>query len=230
MSKLGSTIDTSLRTASRADPGDSTTNPSTVPLSTKTLDVDSGNPHHSCNRIGTDPSIGLPTNHRELGPPVETFSLVNDPVSCVSPYFPPAILNASSDTAFSDTVFSDTPNLGPWPSGSGSNIRDEPTGPSQGVGPKNNEKSHKEQEPELSQRLIPSGARKTRPVSYEGDVVRLQQRCRENGADESVIAFLGKIFADEVSLEALTRPLTGAEVETKEFGIGIGKTYHAFLK
>ena len=152
--------------------------------------------------------------------PVEAVSPVNDPIFCVSPYFPPAIL----------TAFSDTPNFRPLPSGLCSNIVDEPTGPSQRVGPKYNDEKYKEQEPEPSQRLIPSAARKTRPVSYEGDVVRLQQRCREKGADESVIPFLGKIFADEVSLEALVRPVTDAEVETKEFGIETGKVYTAFLK
>ena len=152
--------------------------------------------------------------------PVEAVSPVNDPAFCVSPYLPPVIL----------TAFSDTPNFGPWPSGLGANIRDEPTGSSQRVGPKYNDNSGKEQEPEPSQRLIPSATRKTRPVSYEGDVVRLQQRCRQKGADESVIPFLGKIFADEVSLEALVRPLTDAEVESKEFGIETGKIYTAFLK
>ena len=39
MSKLGSTIDTSFRTASRAGSGDPTTDPSTVPISTKKLNV-----------------------------------------------------------------------------------------------------------------------------------------------------------------------------------------------
>ena len=143
--------------------------------------------------------------------PVEAFSLVNDPVFHVSPYLPPAIL----------TAFSDTPNF-------------EPTGPTQRVGPKYNDRQNKEQEPEqepeLCQRLIPSAARKTRPVSYEGDVVRLQHRCREKGVEESVVTLLGKIFADEVSLEALIRPLTDVEVETKEFGIETGKIYTAFLK
>ena len=72
--------------------------------------------------------------------------------------------------------------------------------------------------------------RKTRSVTYEGNLVRLQQRCRKQGADEGAIGLLGKVFTDEVSLEALTRPLTDAEVETNEFGVETGRVYIAFLE
>lgn len=151
--------------------------------------------------------------------PAEAFFLVNDPVSYILSYLAPAIL----------TTLSEPPNHGPWPS-PGVDISDEPTSPSRGDEPKNNDKKDKEQEPEPSQGPIPPAARKTRPVKYEGDLARLQQRCREKGADEGVVSLLGKIFADEVSLEALIRPLTDAEVETKEFGIKTGKIYTAFLE
>ena len=59
--------------------------------------------------------------------------------------------------------------------------------------------------------------------------MRLQQRCRRQGADEGAIELLGKVFTHEVSLEALTRPLTDGEVETKEFGIETGRVYITFL-
>ena len=72
-------------------------------------------------------------------------------------------------------------------------------------------------------------ARKTRPVTYEGDLIRLQQRCRRQGADEGAIELLRKVFTNEVSLKALTRPLTDAEVDTKEFGVETGRVYIAFL-
>jgi hypothetical protein len=70
---------------------------------------------------------------------------------------------------------------------------------------------------------------KTRPVSREGIIVRLQQRCRRHGADEAAIDLLGKTFANEVSLGTLIRPLTDAEPET-EFGTETGKVYIAPLE
>ena len=153
--------------------------------------------------------------------PAEVFSPVNNPVPYVSSYPSPAIPTASS---------SDTPNSGPWASGSSISMGDEPASPIQREGPKNSNRKNKEREPEPSQPPIPSAARKARPVRYESDLVRLQQRCRETGADERVIELLGKIFASGISLETLIRPLTDAEVESKEFGIGTGKVYTAFLE
>src|SRR5258706_15725860 len=41
---------------------------------------------------------------------------------------------------------------------------------------------------------------------------------------------MGKVFTNEVSLKALTRALTDAEVETKEFGVETGRVYLAFLE
>ena len=78
----------------------------------------------------------------------------------------------------------------------------------------------------------PSGtaARKARGVGYEGDLVRLQQRCRGQGADDGAVALLARVFAHEVSLEALTRPFTDADVETEGFGVRTGKVYLVFLE
>ena len=78
----------------------------------------------------------------------------------------------------------------------------------------------------------PSGtaARKARGVGYEGDLVRLQQRCRAQGADDGAVALLTRVFAHEVSLEALTRPFTDAEAETEGFGVRTGKAYLVFLE
>ena len=72
--------------------------------------------------------------------------------------------------------------------------------------------------------------RKAGPVTYEGDLMRLQERCRQQGADEVAIVLLGKIFASEVSVERLTRSLTRAEVEAAEFGNAIGRVYTALLE
>ena len=41
---------------------------------------------------------------------------------------------------------------------------------------------------------------------------------------------MGKIFADEINLEALSRRLTDAEAETNEFGIRTGMLYTALLE
>ena len=60
--------------------------------------------------------------------------------------------------------------------------------------------------------------------------MRLQQRCRRQGADEGAIELLSKVFTHEVNLEALTRPLTDGEVETKEFGVEAGRVYITFLE
>ena len=99
----------------------------------------------------------------------------------------------------------------------------------QRIGPIRSNGNKRGQGPKPYQRPTPV-PRKTRPITYEGNLVRLQQRCRGQGADEEAIGLLGKVFTDEVSLEALTRPLTDAEVETKEFGVETGRVYIAFLK
>jgi hypothetical protein len=64
----------------------------------------------------------------------------------------------------------------------------------------------------------------------EGNLGRLQQRCRRQGTDEGAIALLGKVPASGVGLEGLTRPLTDEEVEAEESGIRTGQVYNTFLK
>ena len=81
------------------------------------------------------------------------------------------------------------------------------------------------------ERPTPCTTHKTRPVPHEPNLERLQQRCRGQGADEIAVGFLPKIFANNgVSLEALVRPFTDAEVETGEFGGKTGNVYTAFLR
>jgi hypothetical protein len=96
-------------------------------------------------------------------------------------------------------------------------------------GPSRSDRTNRRQVSKPYKRPTP-GAHKTRPVTYEGNLVRLQQRCRRQGADEGAIGLLGKVFANEVSLEALTRLLTDAEVETTEFGVETGSVYIALLE
>ena len=81
-----------------------------------------------------------------------------------------------------------------------------------------------------SYRPIASPTRKTRAVGYTDNVIWLQERCREQGADEGAIEILGRIFVNGINLESVMRPLTDAEVENEEFGIGTGKVYTAFLE
>lgn len=151
--------------------------------------------------------------------PPEGFALINDPISYVPSH--PAHTNL--------TAFGENPNPRAWPSGSGVSIGDGPTSPNPRAVRSNGDRTIQAQELNPTPRSTPCTALRPRPVSYESDLVRLQQRCREKGADESLIALLGKIFANDVSLEALIRPLTDAEAETKEFGIETGKVYTAFL-
>jgi len=80
------------------------------------------------------------------------------------------------------------------------------------------------------QRPTPSTARKTRPIKFEGNVERLQQRCKRQGADDGAIGLLGKVFAYGVSVEALILPLMNTEVEVEDLEIGTGRAYTAFLE
>jgi len=122
-----------------------------------------------------------------------------------------------------------TSRTGARRSGSDGGASGEPTPFNQQTGPSRSNKTNRRQLPKPYQRPT-SGLRKTRPILYERNLVRLQQRCRRQGADEGAIGLLGKIFANEVSLEALTRLLTDTEAETKEFGIDNGKVYNALLE
>jgi hypothetical protein len=127
---------------------------------------------------------------------------------------------------------SQTPDSGTVPNGSAINIIDaangEPTSFNRRTGPDRSDRTHKGQESKPYQRPAPS-TRKTRPISYEGNITRLQHRCKGQGADEGAIGLLGKIFANDVNLEALTRPITDAESVT-EFGNVTGKVYIVLLK
>ena len=155
-----------------------------------------------------------------------TFSLADDPSSHVPPYLAQANLTASNETL----------NSGAAPGGSNASVGGActctmggPTSLNQQTGPTRSNGNKRRLVPKPYQRPTPA-ARKTRPVTYEGNLIRLQQRCKRQGADEWAIGLLGKVFTNEVSLKALTRPLTDAEVETNEFGVETGRVYIAFLE
>ena len=153
-----------------------------------------------------------------------TFSQANNPSSHVPPYISQANLTASSETPISGAV----------PGGSNASVGStspmgQPKSPNQRVGRIRSNRNDSRQVSTPYRRPTPATGR-TRPITYEGNLVRLQQRCKGQGADEGAIELLGKVFTNEVSLEALTRRLTDAEIETKEFGIVRGKIYIAFLE
>ena len=152
------------------------------------------------------------------------LSLADNPSSDVPPPLVQANLIASSGT----------PNSGAVPDGSsvsvgGTSAMDEPTSLNQQVGPIRSNRSNSRQVSKPYQRPTPA-KRKARPITYEGNLVRLQRRCKRQGVDDGAIGLLGKVFTNEVSLKALTRLLTDAEVETKEFGVETGRIYIAFLE
>ena len=150
-----------------------------------------------------------------------TVSLADNPSSDVLPYLAQANLITPSEI----------PNSGTAPGGSSASVggtMGKPTSLFQRTGPIRSNRNHRRQAPKSYQRPTPA-VRKTRPITYEGNLVRLQQRCRRQGADEEAIGLLGKVFSNEVSLEALTRLLTDGEAETKEFGVETGRIYIAFL-
>jgi hypothetical protein len=158
--------------------------------------------------------------------PAGALSLIDDPSSHTPSYIGQTNLIASSET----------PNSGAAPGGSNARIvgtstrtMGESTSFNEYVGPSRSGRTNRRQVLKPYQRPTPA-ARKPRPITFEGDLLQLQQRCRRQGADEGAIELLGKAFANEVSLEALTRPLTDAEVETKEFGVEAGRVYIAFLE
>ena len=126
------------------------------------------------------------------------------------------------------------PNSSAEPSGAnidigGASMGSEPMSSNQRAGLRRRDRANRRQDSKPYKRA-PATSRKSRPITYEGNLVRLQQRCRSQGADESAIGLLGKIFADEISLDALSRRLTNAEAETNEFGIRTGMLYTALLE
>ncbi len=113
-----------------------------------------------------------------------TFSLPDDPSSHVPPYLVQANLTTSNET----------PNSGAAPGGSnasvdGTSTKGGPTSLNQQIGPSRSNGNKRRQVPKPYQRPTPV-PRKTRPITYEGDLVRLQQRCRRQGADEGAIGCL----------------------------------------
>jgi hypothetical protein len=104
-----------------------------------------------------------------------------------------------------------------------------PTSSNQQFGPSRSDRTNGRQVLKPYERPTPA-AHKTQPVTYEGNLLRLQQQYRRQGADDGAIELLGKLFANEVSLEALTRQLTDEEAERTEFEVETGSVYIALLK
>ena len=178
-------------------------------------------------------SILIPKDHLLPSVPLwstlDGFPLVEDP----SPQLPRPFLQANL------TASGHTPN-----SGGGQNCSDVnfnvDTAHSNGnpvsfksnhqLGSDRSGRTHTKRGPKPYQRPTPSVTPKTRPVKYDDNLERLQERCRKQGADEGAIGLLGKVFANGVSEAALTRSLTDEEVETRELGIVTGKVYTVFLE
>lgn len=86
------------------------------------------------------------------------------------------------------------------------------------------------QRPDIRRGPYQRPVERKRPVKYEGNLQQLLLRCKGQGAEEGAIVRLGKIFATEINLKALTRSLTDSEVETKDLGVVTGKVYTALLR
>ena len=164
------------------------------------------------------PYLQYPYTHT---PMEAVFTLADDPLFLTRPHLV-------------HTISGEAPN--PWNGPSGSNADahgpstiSKPTSLTQQIRPIRSGRANRRQEPTPYRHPMPS-RRKTRAITYEGNPLRLQQRCKRQGADEGAIELLGKIFPNGVNLEALTRPLTDAEAETQEFGIETGMIYTAFLE
>ena len=156
--------------------------------------------------------------------PVGIFSPDDGAFSHVPPYLAQVNLTASFQTPNPEA-----PLGGSNASVGGTSTMTEPTSSNQHIGPSRRDRTNGRQAPKPYQRPTPA-ARKIRPITYEGNLDRLQQRCRRQGADEGALEKLGKVFANGVSLEALTRPLTDAEAHTEEFGVETGRIYTVFLE
>jgi hypothetical protein len=157
--------------------------------------------------------------------PAGAFSLADNPPPSVPSYLAQANLDLSGET----------PNSGAAPGGlnvsiAGIGTMGQLTSSNQQLGPSHSNRTNRKRVLKPYKRPTPAAYKKTRPVPYEGNLLRLQQRCRRQGADEGAIGLLGKVFAHEVSLEALTRQLTDEEVEANEFGAETGSVYIALLE
>jgi hypothetical protein len=163
------------------------------------------------------PGCHLPLS---VPPPTEPSSGDNHLSSHVPPPLAPATL----------TVSGQTPDSGAKGSDSYIATNDKPTSPKRRIGPDRGDRAYSSRGSKPYQHPASSTPHKTRAVKYEGNLDRLLERCRRQGADEGALAYMGKIFATVVSLEALMRPLTDTEVETEEFGITMGKVYTSLLQ
>ena len=148
--------------------------------------------------------------------PAEGFS----PAGNLSSYEPPSI-QANLTASFQIL------NSGSERSGSDS---DKSTSLNQQIRSDRRDRRFTRREPKPYQCTTPSTTRKTRPILYEGNLERLQKRCKKQGADDGAVRLLGKIFANGVSLEALILPFMDAEAGTEEFESGTGRAYTAFLE
>jgi hypothetical protein len=173
-----------------------------------------------CNQ--SPASVLVPGCHLPLSvpPPTEPSSGDNHLSSHVPPPLAPATL----------TVSGQTPDSGAKGSGPYIATNDKPMSPKQRIGPDRGDRTYSGRGSKPYQLPASSTPHKTRAVKYEGNLDRLLERCKRQGADEGALAYMGKIFATVVSLEALVRPLTDTEVETEEFGIGMGKIYASLLQ
>ena len=170
--------------------------------------------------VQTQPYRQQPYTSATYATLAEVVPLANDTTSHISPR--------------ANLIVSGVPaNSGAGPSSSNVNIGGatigEPTSSNYQIGPSRRARTDRRQQPKPFKRPTSTSC-KIRPITYEGNLVRLQQRCRGQGADEGAIGLLGKIFANGVSLEALRRLLTDAEAETNEFGIKTGMIYTALLE
>jgi hypothetical protein len=188
----------------------------------KGVSFDSYHPMNTLRCNQSPASVLVPGCHLPLSvpPPTEASSGANDLSSHVPPPLAPATL----------TVSGQTPDSGAKGSGSYIATNDKPMSPKQRIGPDRGDRTYSGRGSKPYQHPASSTPHKTRAVKYEGNLDRLLERCRRQGEDEDALGYLGKIFATVVSLEALMRPLTDTEVETEEFGIGMGKVYTSLLQ
>jgi hypothetical protein len=129
-----------------------------------------------------------PTHATLAGP----FSLTDDPYSHV----PPFPVQAASGEAPNSGAAPGGPNVSV---GGGTSTMGKLALFDQHIRPSRTDKANRGQGSKPYQRPAPA-PRRTRPITYEGNLVRLQQRCRRQGADEGAIGLLGQVFAHAVSL------------------------------
>ena len=202
----------------------------TVPLVTRRLSSLARSKGAAAGRSATVAAVGSQVPHKNSSTQGQDYS----PGAAGCPQLVQAQRVSSQSPQANPTASGVAPNPGAGPSGAnitigGSSMGSEPISSNKRVGLRRRDRTNRRQDSKPYKRA-PATSRKSQPITYQGNLVRLQQRCRSQGADESAIGVLGKIFADEISLEALSRRLTDAEAETKEFGIDTGMLYTALLE